>query len=192
MFIRMAENIADGKTPKLKKNWEPLSDISPHLAMAVIASEDQNFTEHFGFDIEAIQKARKYNVKKKGRKVRGASTITQQTAKNLFLWQGRNWIRKGFEVYFTFLLEVFWSKERIIEVYLNIIEMGDGIYGAEAASLAYFNKSAANLTRREAALIAAVLPNPRRWSPSKPSNYIQRRQQWIMRNMNNLAKPDFL
>ncbi|MGI8892426.1 MAG: monofunctional biosynthetic peptidoglycan transglycosylase, partial [Bacteroidia bacterium] len=134
MFIRMIENVADGKSARIKKDWEPLKNISPNLILAVIAAEDQNFTMHFGLDMKAIEKARDYNEKKGRQKMRGASTITQQTAKNLFLWQGRNWIRKGFEVYFTLLIEIFWSKKRIIEVYLNIIEMGDGIYGAESAS----------------------------------------------------------
>lgn len=192
MFIRMVENAADGKSPRLSKNWEPLKNISPQLVMAVIAAEDQNFINHFGLDLKAIEKAREYNVKKQGKRTRGASTITQQTAKNLFLWPGRNWVRKGFEVYFTLLLEIFWSKERIIEVYLNIIEMGDGIYGSQAASEYYFNKNADKLTKYEAALIAAVLPDPRRWSPAQPTHYILRRQQWILRNINNLNKPDFL
>ena len=192
MFIRVFENIMVGEQPKLKKDWEPISDISPHLVMAVIAAEDQNFMNHFGFDIKAIEKAQKFNKRQKGKKVRGASTISQQTAKNLFLWQGRSWLRKGFEVYFTFLIELLWSKERIMEVYLNIIEMGDGIYGAEAAAQKYFNKNASALSKREAALIAAVLPNPRKWSPAQPTNYISRRQNWIIRNINNLNKPEFL
>jgi monofunctional glycosyltransferase len=192
MFIRMIENAFEGKSPRLQKKWEPLKNISPHLVMAVITAEDQNFTSHFGFDLKAIEKARDHNLKKQGRSMRGASTITQQTAKNLFLWQGRNWFRKSLEVYFTFLIEIIWSKKRIIEVYLNIIEMGDGIYGAEAASLTYFSKSAANLSKSEAALITAVLPNPRRWSPANPTNYIIRRQQWILRNINNPSKPEFI
>jgi monofunctional biosynthetic peptidoglycan transglycosylase len=148
-----------------------------------MASEDQLFLEHFGFDLEAIKKAYKNNNNKKRKITRGASTISQQVAKNVFLWPGRSWLRKGFEVYFTFLIEVCWSKERIMEVYLNVIEMGNGIYGAEAASEYYFKKNASMLNRDQAALIAAVLPNPLRWSPIKPSKYILKRKEWIKRNM---------
>ena len=191
MIIRLAENVAEGDF-KFRKDWEPIKNISPNLIMAVIASEDQNFVSHFGLDFDAIEKARGYNSRKKGKKIRGASTITQQTAKNLFLWPGRSWLRKGFEVYFTLLIEIFWTKKRIMEVYLNIIEMGDGIYGAEAASMAYFNKGAGRLTISEAALMAASLPNPRRWSPVNPTNYLTHRQRWIIKNINNLPKPDFL
>lgn len=191
MIIRLVENLAEGDF-KFRKDWEPLKNISPHLVMAAMASEDQNFISHFGLDFDAIEKARGFNMRKKGKKIRGASTITQQTAKNLFLWPGRSWLRKGFEVYFTFLIEIFWSKKRIMEVYLNIIEMGDGIYGAEAASLIYYKKSADRLTRSQAALIAATLPNPRRWTPVNPTDYLTRRQRWILKNMNNLDKPDFL
>lgn len=161
------------------------------MPLAVITSEDQKFEEHFGFDLEAIEKARKYNDRHKGKKVKGASTISQQTAKNVFLWPQRSYIRKGFEVYFTFLIELLWSKERIMEVYLNVIEMGDGVYGAEAAAQQYFGKSASDLTDGEAALIAACLPNPIRWSPARPSRYIQRKKQWIVRHMRMVEKPDF-
>lgn len=168
---------------KLKKDWVSMDDISPNLQLAVVCSEDQNFIKHNGFDLKAIDKALKYNETHK--RTRGASTISQQTAKNLFLWPGRSWIRKGFEVYFTFLIEIFWSKERIMEVYLNIIEMGDGIYGAEAAANAYFKKSAKNLSKPECAAIAAVLPNPRRFNAGKPSAYVKGRQSWILRQMAN-------
>ena len=185
MGIRVIEQITDGKKIKCKKDWESIEQISPNLPLAVVCSEDQLFMEHHGFDMKAIDKAMKYNKKKKGKKVRGASTISQQTAKNVFLWQGRSWLRKGFEVYFTALIELLWSKERIMEVYLNVIEMGDGVYGAQAASMENFNKSAKGLTQSEAALIAAVLPNPRKWSPSKPSKYVKKRQSWIMRQMNH-------
>jgi monofunctional biosynthetic peptidoglycan transglycosylase len=163
-----------------------LKDISPNMPRAVIASEDNNFQKHHGIDFEAIKKARELNKKRK-RKL-GASTISQQTAKNVFLWPDRTWLRKGMEVYFTGLIEIFWGKRRIMEVYLNVIEMGDGIYGVEMASQKFFRKPASNLTRSEAALIAAVLPNPRRWSPAKPSSYIQRRQQNILRVMGQVGK----
>jgi len=157
--------------------------------LAVIASEDNNFESHYGIDFKAIEKARKLN--KRGKKIRGASTITQQTAKNVFLWQSRNYIRKGLEVYFSGLIELFWGKKRIMEVYLNVIEMGDGIYGAEAASQHYFHKPAKNLSRAEAAAIAAVLPNPRKWHPDKPTAYISRKKSWILWNMNNVVKPEW-
>lgn len=168
---------------KIDKTWMPLEKLSPNLPLAVVTSEDQKFEEHFGFDIEAIEKAAKYNDKHKGKKVKGASTISQQTAKNVFLWPNRSWVRKGLEVYFTLLIEVFWSKERIMEVYLNVIEMGPGVYGAEAASHYYFHKPAASLSKSEAALIAAILPNPIRWSAAKPTPYITRKKNWIVRRM---------
>ncbi|WP_339649438.1 monofunctional biosynthetic peptidoglycan transglycosylase, partial [uncultured Salegentibacter sp.] len=169
MAIRYFENPEE----KIQHSWVPRQDISRHLQLGVIASEDQNFVKHNGFDIEAIEKAIEDN--QKGKRVRGASTISQQTAKNVFLWPGRNWLRKGLEVYFTFLIETFWSKERILEVYLNSIEMGRGIYGAEAAAQHWFNKSAANLSVYEAAAIAAVLPNPREYRANPASNYINQR-----------------
>jgi monofunctional glycosyltransferase len=182
MLIRCIEQKADGKEMRLKKDWVAIDDISPNLQLAVVCSEDQNFLKHNGFDFNAIDKAMEYNETHK--KTRGASTISQQTAKNLFLWPGRSWVRKGFEVYFTFLIEAFWSKERIMEVYLNVIEMGDGVYGAEATSQAYFKKNAKNLSRSESAAIAAVLPNPRKFNAAKPSAYVKGRQSWIMRQMN--------
>jgi monofunctional biosynthetic peptidoglycan transglycosylase len=171
---------------RIEKEWKNLEEISPKLPLAVVAAEDQKFEEHFGFDLEAIEKAMKYNEKHKGRKMKGASTISQQTAKNVFLWPGRSWIRKGLEVYFTFMIELFWSKERIMEVYLNVIEMGPGIYGAEAAAQYYFDKPAIKLTKRECASIAAILPNPLRWSASKPTPYIARKRDRIMRFMNRI------
>lgn len=171
----------DGKDLKLKKDWVPFEEISPNLQLAVVCSEDQNFIKHNGFDFEAIDKAMEYNEKHK--KTRGASTISQQTAKNVFLWPGRSWVRKGFEVYFTFLIETFWSKQRIMEVYLNVIEMGDGIYGAQAASKNFFHKDATYLSKGEASLIAAVLPNPIKFSAAKPSGYVIQRQAWIIHQM---------
>lgn len=181
MLIRCAEQKIDGKEMKLQKDWIPFEEISPSLQLAVVCSEDQNFLKHYGIDFEAIDKAMEHNSTHK--RQHGASTISQQTAKNVFLWPGRSWVRKGFEVYFTFLIETFWSKERIMEVYLNVIEMGDGVYGAQAASKSFFKKDAKYMTKAEAALIAAVLPNPRRFSAAKPSAYTQRRQGWILRQM---------
>jgi monofunctional glycosyltransferase len=182
MIIRCGEQLVDGKKLILKKDWESLENISPHLQLAVVCSEDQNFIKHYGFDLDAIEKAMSYN-KKHAKKKRGASTISQQTAKNLFLWQGRSWVRKGLEVYFTLLIETLWSKERIMEVYLNIIEMGNGIYGAQAASKQFFKKDAVNLSKSEAALLAAVLPNPRKYSAVNPSGGIRSRQAWILNQM---------
>lgn len=183
--IRLVEQMLDeNKTVRLKKSWQPINQISPHMIQAVVAAEDQKFLEHFGFDIDAIQKALEGN--KAGRNLKGGSTISNQTAKNVFLWPGRNYLRKGLEAYFTFLIEVLWSKERIMEVYLNVIETGDGIYGVEAAAQSYYNKPAEKLNRSEAAMIAAVLPNPLLWSPAKPTAYNYQRQRWILRNMNNL------
>lgn len=181
MLIRCMEQKSNGKPMHLEKDWEPLEHISNKLQLAVVCTEDQNYLIHHGFDFEAIQKAMDENKRKKRK--RGASTISQQTAKNLFLWPGRSWVRKGLEVYFTFLIEVFWSKERIMEVYLNIIEMGDGVYGAEATAQKYFHKSAASLNASQAALIAAVLPNPLKFSIAKPSGYVLKRQRFAMRQM---------
>ena len=168
----------------LRRDYVAGNEISPHLKLAVIAAEDQLFAEHNGFDWGSIQKAMQYNKKKK--RVRGASTISQQTAKNVFLWQGRSWLRKGLEVYFTFMIELLWSKERILEVYLNVIEMGVGTFGAEAAAQRYFHKPAARLTRMEAARIAACLPNPKKYKVNPASPYITRRANWIVGQMNNL------
>lgn len=184
MGIRYIENPDE----KISHEWIPLKEISPYLQLAVITSEDQNFETHHGFDIEAIKKVIEKHDKNK--KMRGASTISQQTAKNIFLWPGRSWIRKGFETYFTFLIELFWSKERILEVYLNSIEMGKGIYGAQAASEYWFGKTADGLTQREAAAIAAILPNPRQYRANPPSPYIQRRINWIVRQMGYYGKFD--
>lgn len=178
---RCVEQLQNDKPIRLKKNWTPLQRISPHLQLAVVCAEDQKFPEHHGFDIEAIEKAFERN--KKGTRLRGASTISQQTAKNVFLWEGRTWLRKGVEVYFTGLIELIWGKERILEVYLNVIEMGDGIYGAQAASQTYFKKDAAQLSRAEAALLASVLPSPRNYSVTAPSAYMRKRQAWVMGQM---------
>lgn len=181
MLIRCIEQKIDSKEIKLKKEWVPLNEISPNLQLAVVCSEDQNFINHNGFDFEAIDRALKYNENHK--KQRGASTISQQTAKNVFLWPGHSWIRKGFEVYFTFLIETIWNKKRIMEVYLNVIEMGDGVYGTQATATSFFHKDAKNLTQTDAALIAAVLPNPIKFSAAKPSSYTRSRQAWILNQM---------
>lgn len=169
--------------------WTPLENITPHLALAVVASEDNLFTSHNGFDFKQIELAQKEAAK--GKKLRGASTISQQTAKNVFLWHGRSWLRKGLEAYFTLLIESIWGKERIMEVYLNCIEMGNGIYGAAAVAKHHFGTTPDKLTRKQCALIAATLPNPRRYSSRKPSAYMLKRQKAILRNMQNIGKVKF-
>jgi monofunctional glycosyltransferase len=181
MLIRNVEQLQNDKKVVLKHDWVPIEEISKNVQLAVICSEDQNFLNHNGFDMKAIEKALDYN--KKGKKVRGASTISQQTAKNVFLWPQRSWFRKGLETYFTFLIELFWSKERIMEVYLNSIEMGNGVYGVEEASKFWFNKPAIKLNRNEAAAIAAILPNPLKYRANPATNYIQGRKNWIVRQM---------
>ncbi|MDF2448498.1 MAG: peptidoglycan transglycosylase [Bacteroidota bacterium] len=182
MIIRNIEQIGDGKGVVLEHDWVPLDEISPKLQLAVVCSEDQNYLKHFGFDLGAIKKAMKEN--EEGKRFRGGSTITQQTAKNVFLWQGRSYLRKAFEAWFTLLIELFWSKERIMEVYLNSIEMGPGIYGAEAASRHWFRKPAKKLNKDEAAAIAAILPNPLRLKANPASNYVSTRKAWIKQQMN--------
>ena len=170
--------------------WFNYDDISKQMSLAVVAAEDQNFPSHFGFDFEQIEKALDQHVH--GRRLRGASTITQQVAKNLFLWEGRSFIRKGLEAYFTVLIELLWSKERILEVYLNITEMGDMIFGVGAASQIYFKRLPGRLTGSQAALLAAVIPNPIRYSVRKPSYYILQRQSWILGQMASLGGIDYL
>ena len=191
MVIRSIQQIFGGEKVVLMKDWVPIGEISPSLQLAVVASEDNRFLEHHGFDFQAIEKAKDFNEKKKGKKIRGASTISQQTAKNVFLWPQRSWIRKGLEAYFTVLIELVWSKKRIMEVYLNVIETGKGIYGAEKASQIYFHKPASRLTASEAALLAAILPNPLKWSPAEPTRYLLSRQQWILWNMGNIGKLEY-
>ena len=175
---------------RLAYDWRDLDEISPHVPVALVASEDQNFAEHFGFDLKAIEKARKAN--ERGRKIRGGSTISQQTAKNLFLWSGRSWIRKGIEAWYTLLLEAMWPKHRIIEVYANIAEFGDGVYGAQAAARTYFRKDAARLSAAEASRMAAVLPSPRRYSIVRPGPYVQRRSKAIQRQMRYIGGNGYL
>ena len=182
MFIRCFQQVAEGQSMTLHHHWVPIDEISDHLPVAVMASEDQRFLLHHGFDYNAIEKAAERNLNGGKRKL-GASTISQQTAKNVFLWPGRSWVRKGFEVYFTALTELLWSKQRIMEVYLNSIEMGDGIYGADAVAEYHFGKKAEDLTRSDCALIAATLPNPRKFSSKNPGSYMRKRQRQILSNM---------
>ena len=183
MLIRCYQQLKAGEELRLSHDWEPLENISDQLPIAVMASEDANFLRHHGFDYKAIEKAVERNYKHPKKRKLGASTISQQTAKNVFLWPGRTWLRKGLEVYFTVLIELMWPKERIMEVYLNSIEMGDGIYGAEAVADAHFNTTAKELTKAQCALIAATLPNPRKFSSKNPSAYMLKRQSRIMREM---------
>ncbi len=188
MFIRLAQQSSDDKPLTLHHHWVPLEEIAPSLSTAVMASEDARFQEHHGFDYKAIEKAAMRNIKHPEKTRHGASTISQQTAKNVFLWPGRSWLRKGLEVYFTTLIELCWSKQRIMEVYLNSIEMGEGIYGADAVAEYHFNTTAKDLTRAQCALIAVSLPNPRRMNSASPSSYMLRRQQRILREM-KFVKP---
>lgn len=180
MFIRHLESETAFTT---QHRWVPIDEISPKLQLAVICAEDQNFIKHEGFDLESIKKAIKSN--QNGGKLRGGSTISQQTAKNVFLWPQRSWLRKGLETYFTWLIETFWSKERILEVYLNSIEMGKGVYGAQSAAQYWFQKDAKDLTSYEAAAIAAILPNPREYQANPRTNYIESRKQWVLQQMKN-------
>lgn len=170
---------------KLERDYVSYDEMGSHVKRAVIASEDQAFFTHNGFDYKAIEKAMKSN--EQGKKLRGGSTISQQTAKNIFLWQGRSWIRKGLEAVYTFIIEIVWGKDVILERYLNSIEMGRGVFGVEAAADYYFKKNAKNLTKSEAAWIAAILPNPKKYDPKNPSRYLKRKHNWIMRQMNNVS-----
>ena len=191
MIQRQVEALVTFKERKIVGyEWFSYNNISKEMALAVVAAEDQNFPNHFGFDFKQIEKAlEQYD---RGRRLRGASTITQQVAKNLFLWEGRSFIRKGLEAYFTFLIELLWSKERILEVYLNIVELGDMIFGVGAASQIYFKKLPSNLNRNQAALLTATIPNPVRFSVKKPSAYIVRRQNWILGQMSLLGGTNYI
>ncbi len=173
-----------------RHNWVDLDRISPNLPLAVVASEDQKFPEHWGFDVPAIEKA--YALNQHSHRVRGASTISQQVAKNLFLWSGRSYLRKGLEAYLTVLIEALWPKRRILEVYLNIAEFGYGTYGAEAAAQRFFHEPASRLSRGDAAALAAVLPNPEHYSAAAPSRYVQQRREWILGQMQALGGPEML
>lgn len=184
MVIRCAQQVGRGEQIRLKHHWIPLKDMSKYLPVAVMASEDQRFLQHHGFDVIEIQNA--VEERMSGKRHRGGSTISQQTAKNVFLWPASSWVRKGFEAYFTVLIELFWNKERIMEVYLNSIETGDGIYGAEAVAQLHFGRPAAKLTRANCALIAATLPNPLRFSSLSPSRYMLKRQTAIMKQMRHI------
>jgi monofunctional biosynthetic peptidoglycan transglycosylase len=190
MLKRQFQQTVEKKKYEFRHEWVPVEQISSNLVQAVVATEDNRFMKHYGIDFGAIKKARDYNLKSTKRK-RGASTISQQTAKNVFLWPARTYLRKGFEVYFTLLIETVWSKKRIMEVYLNMIEMGPGIYGAEAASRYYFKKPASALTPGEAALIAVSLPNPRKRNPAKPSNYMVQRQHEVLSLMRKIGSVKF-
>ncbi|HVR81117.1 MAG TPA: monofunctional biosynthetic peptidoglycan transglycosylase [Luteimonas sp.] len=171
-------------------DWRDLDHIAPSLPLALVAAEDQNFANHYGFDFEAIEKARRHNAR--GRKLRGASTISQQVAKNLFLWSGRSWVRKGVEAWYTVLIETLWPKYRILEMYANIAEFGDGVYGAQAAARSFFGKDAARLSPAESARLAAVLPSPRRYNAAHPGAYVQRRSNAIQRQMRYIGGNDYL
>jgi monofunctional biosynthetic peptidoglycan transglycosylase len=189
MVIRSIQQKSEGQDIIWKHDWISKGHISKNMQLAVICSEDQNFLSHNGFDFDAIKKAMENN--QKGRRIKGASTISQQTAKNVFLWPERSWFRKGLEAYFTFLIETVWTKERILEVYLNSIEMGNGIYGIEAASQYWFKKPASKLSRYEAAAIAAILPRPLKYKANPASTYIQGRKEWIVRQMGYYGALDF-
>jgi len=188
MFIRLGEQVSEGQSMTLHHHWVPIEEISPSLSTAVMASEDARFLEHNGFDYKAIEHAAMRNIKHPEKNKLGASTISQQTAKNVFLWPGRSWLRKGLEVYFTMLIEVMWSKQRIMEVYLISIEVGEGIYGADAVAEYHFGTTADKLTKGQCALIAVSLPNPRRFNSAKPSGYMLKRQKRILHEM-KFVKP---
>lgn len=190
MVQRQIAAFFHGEFELINYHWVDYDDVSKFMPIAIVAAEDQNFPNHFGFDIKQIKKALKEN--KRGRRVRGASTITQQVAKNLFLWEGKSFIRKGIEAYFALLIELLWDKQRILEVHMNIAEMGDKIFGVGTASVAYFKKPASKLTIAQAALLAAMLPNPKKYSAVKPSGYLRGRQNWIIRQINSLGGADYL
>jgi len=190
MVERKVQSWLAGETLDIRHDWTPWGELADTAKLAVIAAEDQKFPMHFGFDFEQIRKA--IAAWQSGEELRGASTITQQTAKNLFLWTGRSWLRKGLEAWFTVLLELLWPKERILEVYLNIAEWDDGVFGLEAAAQHYFGVSADDLSKVQASRLAAILPNPRGWSASNPSSYILQRSAWIQRQMRQLGGVSYL
>ena len=185
MIIRCAQQVSRGEKIRLKHQWVPLEEMSKYLPVAVMASEDQRFLQHHGFDVVEIQNA--IEERQSGKRLRGGSTISQQTAKNVFLWPKSSWVRKGFEAYFTVLIELCWNKERIMEVYLNSIEMGDGIYGAEAVAQQHFSRPAKKLSPANCALVAATLPNPLKYSSKNPSRHVLKRQTAIMRQMKHIG-----
>lgn len=191
MVFRQMEALGQGDWKfRIRYQWRDLDQMARSVPISLVAAEDQRFPEHNGFDLQAIEKARKHN--ERGGRLRGASTISQQTAKNVFLWQGRSWLRKGLEVWYTVLIEALWPKQRIIEMYANVAEFGDGIYGVQAASRAYWGKDAARLSPTESARLAAVLPSPRRYNAAKPGPYVQRRAAWIQRQARQLGGADYV
>ncbi|SDV10261.1 monofunctional biosynthetic peptidoglycan transglycosylase [Pseudomonas mucidolens] len=190
MVERKIESWVDGEPIDLQRSWVPWNEISDNLKLAVMAGEDQRFPQHWGFDFGAIQAALLHN--ERGGSLRGASTLSQQVSKNLFLWSGRSWLRKGLEAWFTGLIEVFWPKQRILEVYLNSVEWDDGVFGAQAAARHHFGVGAKALNRRQASYLAAVLPNPRVWSASRPTAYVARRAAWIRQQMSQLGGTGYL
>ena len=190
MIQRQISSFIHSKFELVKYHWVSYDDVSKYMPIAIVAAEDQNFPNHFGFDFKQIEKAMKQN--KKGKRIRGASTISQQVAKNLFLWEGKSFIRKGIEAYFTILIEFLWDKKRILEVHMNIAEFGQNIFGVGMASLAYYKIPPSKLSISQAALLAAVLPNPLRYSVTKPSGYVRGRQRWIISQINSLGGPDYL
>lgn len=190
MAERKVQSWFNGQPIDLQRDWQSWDAISDNLKIAVIAGEDQKFAEHHGFDLPAIEQALAHNGQ--GKSVRGASTISQQTAKNLFLWPGRSWLRKGLEAWFTVLLETFWPKQRILEVYLNSAEWDSGVFGAQAAARHHFGVDAGKLSPQQASLLAAVLPNPRKWSAGRPNPYVRQRAAWIRQQMWQLGGHDYL
>ncbi len=190
MVQRQISNFIEGDFELVKYHWVDYDNVSKYVPIAIVAAEDQNFPNHWGFDFKQIEKAMKQN--KRGKRIRGASTITQQVAKNLFLWEGKSFVRKGIEAYFTILIELLWDKKRILEVHMNIAEFGQNIFGVGIASIAYFKKPPDKLTINQASLLAAVLPNPIRYSVVKPSGYVRGRQTWIIKQINSLGGPDYL
>lgn len=190
MIQRQISGFFNGDFELVKYHWVSYNNVSKYLPIAIVAAEDQNFPNHFGFDFKQIEKALKEN--KRGKRIRGASTISQQVAKNLFLWEGKSFIRKGIEAYFTLLIELLWDKQRILEVHMNIAEMGDKIFGVGIASIAYFKVPASKLSISQAALLTAVLPNPKKFSVVKPSGYVRGRQNWIIKQINSLGGANYL
>jgi len=189
MVIRHYENLFDGKSNSIQKDWVSIDEISPNMTLAAVAAEDSKFLSHWGFDFDLIRQAIKHN--QRSNRVKGASTISQQTAKNIFLWPKRSWVRKGFEAYFTVLMEGMWTKKRIMEVYLNIVEFGQGVYGVEEASQKFYKKSALRLNRYEAAMLTTVLPRPSVRNPSSPSSYMYRYQERVLWGMSTIISVDF-
>lgn len=189
MVIRHYEFLFDGKSSSIQKDWESIDNISPNMVLAAVSAEDSKFLTHWGFDFELIKQAIKHNERSK--RIKGASTISQQTAKNIFLWPRRSWMRKGFEAYFTVIMETLWSKKRIMEAYLNIVEFGKGVYGVEEAAQKFYKKPAAKLNRPEASMLTTVLPSPAKRSPANPSSYMYRYQERVLWGMSSIVSVDF-